>query len=85
MEVLKRKQNLGSVELRLAERELLPLDMQHQISSTDVLHNEVNPSFSLEARMQPKQKWVALFRCGQEDPFLRARTTVRIRASANKS
>ena len=48
MEVLEREQHLRRVELRLPERELLPLDVQHEITTADVLHDEVDTRLSLE-------------------------------------
>ena len=54
MEVLQGKQNLGCVEFSLPKRELLPLDVQHKITSADILHDKVDTGFGLKTRMQSK-------------------------------
>jgi|SRR5690242_11178 len=52
--------------------ELSSLDMQHQVSTADVLHDEVDSSFRLEAGMKVEQEGVPLFVGNQEHPLLRA-------------
>ena len=59
MEVLKSEQHLRGVELGLSKRELLPLDMQHEITTADVFHDKVHPSLSLKTRVQTKEEWVS--------------------------
>jgi hypothetical protein len=49
MEILQGEKNLRRIKLRLPKRKLLPLDMQHKIPSTDVLHYEIHSGLSLEA------------------------------------
>lgn len=51
VQVLESQQDLGSVELGLPKRELLPLDVEHEISTTNIFHDEVDASLCLEARM----------------------------------
>lgn len=51
MEVLEGQQYLRRIEFSLSQRKLLSLDVKHQITTADVLHNKVNPSFRLETRM----------------------------------
>jgi hypothetical protein len=51
-----------------------PLDMQHQISTTNVLHNKVHTSLCLETRMQAEQEGMSLLVRNQENSLLRART-----------
>ena len=48
VEVLQSEENFGCVEFGLTQRELLPLDVQHEIASAHILHDEVHPSFGLE-------------------------------------
>jgi hypothetical protein len=54
MEIFQCQQNFRRVELGLAERELLSLDVQHQVPPTHVLHDKVDTRLGLEARMQAK-------------------------------
>jgi len=51
MEILESEKDLRSIELGLPQGELLSLNVQHQITSTDVLHDEVDASLSLETRV----------------------------------
>lgn len=51
MEVFQSKEDLGSIELGLPQGELLSLDVQHQVTTAHVLHDEINSGFRLEARM----------------------------------
>lgn len=46
--------------------ELSSLNMQHQIASTNVFHDEVNPSLRLETCVQVQQKWMAFLVGDQE-------------------
>ena len=84
MEILQRKQHLRSIELGLTKRELLPLDMQHQISSTHVLHDKVDTSLGLEARMQPEQERMTFPRRRQENTLLRSSAKEKIPMSAQQ-
>ena len=70
MEVLESEQNLSGVELGLTEGELFPLDMKHEISSRDVLHDEVDSSLGLETRVQVEEERMLPFGGGEEDSFL---------------
>ncbi len=67
VEVLQRKKHLACVKLGLTQGELLLLDVQHEIASADILHDKVDPSFGLEARVQAEQEGVALLRSSQKD------------------
>ena len=60
VEVLQSQQDFGRVELRLPERELLALDVQHEISSAHVLHDEVDTRLCLETRVQTEQEGMPL-------------------------
>lgn len=71
VEVLQSEQNLSSVELGSFRRELLFLDVQHQVTTADVLHDKVNACLGLEARMQTEEEGMALAGCCEEDAFLR--------------
>lgn len=51
---------------------MFPLDVQHEITTADVLHNEVNAGFSLETRVEAEKERVTLPRSSQEDPLLRS-------------
>lgn len=48
MEVLECEQHLRCIELRLPERELLALDVQHEVTTADILHDEVDTRLGLE-------------------------------------
>lgn len=74
VEVLEREEDFGSVELGSSRRELLPLDVEHEISSRHVLHDKVDASFRLEARVEAEEERVAFARSGEEDALLRFRT-----------
>lgn len=52
MEVLQGQENLTRVELGLSQRELLLLDVQHEISSADVFHHKVDSRLGLEAGVE---------------------------------
>lgn len=73
VEVLQGEQDLASVEFRLSQSKLLLLDVQHEISTRNVFHDEVDPSFGLEAGVESEQEWVSLLGGSLEDPFLRLR------------
>src|ERR1700738_431627 len=51
----------------------LPLDLQHQIPSGDILHNKINPRLRLKATMQIEQKRMTVFIRHKEPPFLTPR------------
>ena len=88
MEVFKREQDLGSIELCLPERELLALDVQHEITAGDVLHDEVDTRFSLEARVQAEQERMPLACSGHEYPLFgtgTGQTDVSIIVAARKT
>lgn len=74
MEVLQRQEHFGGVKFCLPQRELLALNVQHQITSTHVFHHKVDAGLSLEARMQTKQERMPFSGSGQEHAFLRSRT-----------
>jgi hypothetical protein len=67
MEVLQCQKNLTSVKLGLSKRELLLLDMQHEITSADVFHDEVDSGLRLETGVKFEQEWVTFLSGGQED------------------
>lgn len=48
VEVLEGEQDLTSVEFGLSQCELFLLDVKHEISAGDVLHDEVDPCLRLE-------------------------------------
>ena len=52
MEVFQREKNLCSIELGLPQRKLFSLNMKHEITTTDVLHDEVDSGLCLEARVE---------------------------------
>jgi hypothetical protein len=74
MEVFKCKQHFTRVELRLPERKLLALNVQHEVSSTDILHDEVYASFRLETRVQPKEEGMPILRRREKHALLRTCT-----------
>ena len=51
VEVLEGEQHLRRIELCLTEGELLALDVQHEITTAHVLHNEVDTGLCLETRV----------------------------------
>lgn len=67
VEVLQRQEHFTRIELGLSKRELLLLDVQHQITSADVFHDEIDTSFRLETRVKFEQEWVTFLGGGQED------------------
>lgn len=54
VEVLQSKKDLRRVKLGLTKRELFALDVQHEVTSTNVLHDKVHARLSLETRVQAK-------------------------------
>ena len=76
VEVFEGKQYFRCVEFRLPKRELLALNVQHEITTAHVLHNEVDTRLCLETRVQAKQEWVALLGRSKKDALLR--TSARI-------
>ena len=48
MEILEGQKHFRRVELRLSQGELFALDVQHEITSADVLHDEVDTRLGLE-------------------------------------
>lgn len=72
VEVLECQANFRRVELRSLGAELAALDVQHQITARDVLHDEVDPSLGLKAGMQVGEERVALLVRNEEDPLLGA-------------
>lgn len=47
------------------------LNVQHQITTTDILHDEVNTGLGLETSMQVQQEWVPLLVSNQKHALLR--------------
>ncbi len=47
--------------------------MQHQISTADILHDEIHARLCLETRMQIQQERMSLLVGDQEHPLLRSR------------
>ncbi len=78
VEILKCEQDLTSVELRLAESELLLLDMKHEIAAGHVFHHKVDPRFGLETRVEAEKEGMALLSGGEEDSFLGLGTVVSV-------
>lgn len=52
---------------------LSTLDVQHQVSPTNVLHDKIYPSLRLEACVQVQKERMPFFVGYQEDPLLRFR------------
>jgi hypothetical protein len=71
MEILKGQEDLSRVKLCLSQRELFPLDVQHEITTAYIFHDEVYASLGLETGMKSEQKGVSFPRSGQEDALLR--------------
>lgn len=44
--------------------------MQHEITTTDILHDEIDASFSLETSVQVEKEWVTFLVCDQENSLL---------------
>ncbi len=71
MEVLEGQKYFRCIELGLSKGELLPLNVQHEVTTTDILHDKVHPCLCLEARMKTKQKRMSLLSRSQENALLR--------------
>jgi hypothetical protein len=69
VEVLQRQEYFTRIELGLSKRELLLLNVQHEITSADVFHDEIDTSFRLETRVKFEQERVTFLGGGQEDPL----------------
>ena len=76
MEVLEGEQHFRRVELRLTKRELLALNVQHEVTTAHVLHNEVDTGLCLETRMQAEQERVAFLGRSKEDALLGTSTRI---------
>ena len=74
MEVFKSQENLGCIELGLAQWELFTLDMQHKITTADIFHHKVYTRLGLEARMQTEQERVPFTGGGEENSLFGACT-----------
>lgn len=82
VEILERETDLGSVEpgqvsgdtedlknpniLCSLGTELATLNVKHQVTTTDILHDEVNTGFRLETCVQVQQEGVSLLVCDQK-------------------
>ena len=53
--------------LRPLRSELAPLDMQHQISTADILHDKVDACFGLKTSVEIQQEWMSRFISDDED------------------
>lgn len=90
VEILECKTNLGSVEpvpclvwfdkftglylLGTLCTKLTSLDVQHQISTTNIFHDKVDSRLRLETGMQIQQEWMTLLVRNQEHPLFGSRT-----------
>lgn len=74
VEILESQADFGGVELSSLCAKLSALDVKHQITTADILHDKVDTSFCLEARMQGGQERMTLAIGNQEDSLLRAHT-----------
>jgi hypothetical protein len=70
VEVLQGQADFGSIELSSLGTKLSPLNVQHEITSTDILHDEVDARLSLEAGMQVKQERMMFLVGNQEHSLL---------------
>lgn len=77
MEVLEGEQYLACVEFGLTKCELLLLNVKHEITTRNVLHDKVDSSLGLETRVKTEQERVSLLSCRLEYPLLRLRTRLR--------
>jgi hypothetical protein len=71
VEVLQGQAHFGGVKLRPLGAELPALDVQHEIATADVLHDEVYPRLRLEAGVEIEQEGVAFLVRDEEYPLLR--------------
>lgn len=83
MEIFQSEEHFRRVELRLPRRKLFALNVQHEISSTNILHNKINTSLSLETRMQSQQERMPFASGCQKDAFFGA-STIRMLDCAKK-
>jgi hypothetical protein len=70
VEVLQSQTHLGSVKLRSLGAKLSALDVQHEITTADVLHDEVHPGLRLEAGVEIEQERMALLVRDEEHSLL---------------
>jgi hypothetical protein len=70
VEVLQSQTHLGSVKLRSLGAKLSALDVQHEITTADVLHDEVHPGLRLETGVEIEQERVAFLVRDEEHPLL---------------
>lgn len=71
VEVLQCQTDLGSVELRSLQSELTTLDVKHEITAGDILHDKVDPCLGLETGVQVEEERMALLVGNEEHSFLR--------------
>ncbi len=69
VEILQRKKHFTCIKLGLPKRELLFLDVQHEIPSADVLHDEVDSCLRLEAGVKSKEEGVTFLSSSEENPL----------------
>jgi hypothetical protein len=74
VKVFKRQKDFGGVELGLAKRKLLALNVQHEVASTDVLHHKIDTGLCLETGVQSEKERVSLACSCEEDTLFRACT-----------
>lgn len=73
--VMKTNDESGKLQgnlLSALSTKLTPLNVQHQITTTDVLHHEVNSGLRLETSVQTKQEGMSLLVSDQENSLFRA-------------
>jgi hypothetical protein len=62
VKVLESQENLTSIELgSLLTESFVLLNVHHQIASLHILHDEIEACVRLEARVERRQEWMALF------------------------
>lgn len=71
VEVLQCQADFCSIELSTLSTELPTLNVQHEITTTDILHDEVNSGFCLETSVEVEQEWVTFLVGDEEDTLLR--------------
>lgn len=71
VKVLECKQHFGGVELSPPRCKLFALDVEHEVSARDVLHDKVDASLGLETRVQSEEERMSLACSSEEDPLLR--------------
>ena len=71
VKVFEREAHLGGVKLRALEPKLTTLDVQHEITTGNILHDKVDASLGLEAGMQVKEEGVTFLVGNEEDALLR--------------